>query len=1463
MTGRVRPDRVRRGEAGTLSLELVLVVPVLVLMTVFVLWAGRGGRAALTADLAAEEAATAAALCCDEDSGGASGREALVEDVLEARPGLGFLCIGGPRPDAGVGSDEFLSEHWLEFEPGRGAGGVGVLGVQFLCESDGAVAPLRGLFPTVTFHGQASEVVLQEPRFVVGFKPTRVEVEEGTDPQLVFTVRVEPAQGQNVTLTYRLDRDETTAQPQDFVSGVSGFAELDQFELDSEGDLVGTVVIPANADSAQIALPLFDDDFFEGTEELVLELTGADPPGIQLDGDRIIATGVIEDGDPEPFLQIIGAPQVVEGGDGTPDSEYLVFEVRVGREDGVEVADIAQPFTVQASTLDDAAARGGDCDWAALGEDCPWATANQDYNPVDDMLTFSPGGELSVPVVVATLDDESSPVGEPTEYVRLVLNVDPAYAGIAPALHGVRWKADGKILDDEATVSSISDVTPPDATEGDPVVFRVTLDKEPVADVTLTYTFGPDNRSGAHRATRAAGDRCGDGDDYLGPAGQVTGRVTIVKPALEAAFEVQTCDDVRVERDEETFWVGLSRASDGGEVVVDAGTGAHGTIRDDDIPVVSVTPAAAEGTEGHDSLAFTVGLTVGGQPAQLSEDVTVGYEIGGAGSDPATAPGEPDADYGVTLDTATPPELSGPTLEGTLTFTAGPPAVTAHLFEVELLADHLLEDRETLQLTLSDADPSDGWMLAEVVATGTIVDDPPPVLSVGDFTGAEGTDQSFAVSLAGARVGQTVTVDYAIAGAGVDPATDPAAGETLHDYTAATGSLGGRLTFPGGAVQLPDGSLRHSVGVSLLPDAIPENPQTLRLVLSDPHMAVLADRDPGTVGVQAYGEGTIEDVDPPVLSVRGFSGAEGTTQSFIISLSGARAGETVTVDYRLSGDEIVDNADTATAPGHRTEPADFEPVPDTGPLTGTVTLAPGTPCQTRCTVEVSLLADYVPDEGDETLRLTLANPSGAVLSGSDRDNSIDQIHGVGTIEDVDPPVLSVSGFSGREGTTQSFTISLSGARAGETVTVNYAIVGGTGARWATAPGSPDTPDFAAASDPLSGELTFRSGVPGEVDVVERTVDVSLLNDEVIEGPEELRLVLENPSHAVLADRDLGTAGVQAYGVGTITDIDPPWLIVDNVAQDEGLTLTFTVTVCNRRAGETVTVDYETADRNAEAGRDYVAVSGTLTFNGSSPPAIANTEAVCGATGVAAQSHTVGVSTLPDAISEAAQETFHLLLSEHDDPDNLLPLNAALTDDIGVGAINDVNAASVVVIDPAPVVEGGSLTFTIAVEDSEGGEPAIHTPVTVWYATADRTADAGTDYTSLPRTTITFNSGSDTHPVTVRTLTDTEYEDDETFALVLSDVSSHAGIGDAEGTGTIIDQDPPLIRVSNASEPEGGTLQFDVTLDRLSDQPVTVFYQTEDGTATAASSDYTAGGLAHRADRSTRQYLDAGACVVAR
>ena len=1089
------------------------------------------------------------------------------------------------------------------------------------------------------------------------------------------------------------------------------------------------------------------------------------------------------------------------------------------------MVDIAEMVSVRVLTVAAPAASTEVCsDWVGQGEACSWASAGTDYEPIgpaDPPLTFNPGdGSFTQQVRVKTLDDFS---GESTEVVLVELGDESG----AAVRQGYRV-AGGKILDDEAT-ASITDVTAADAAEGDPVVFRVTLDRAPAADVTLDYTSGPDDRVGAHQATQAGS--CGDvGGDFLG----ATGQVVIAASLQQATFEVATCEDVLVERDE-TFWVGLSRG--GGEVVVAAGAGAHGTIRNDDIPVISVSPATAAGTEGQPGpLAFTVSLTVGGQPAQLTETVTVAYEIGGSGTETAAAPGEPDADYGVTLDTA----ALGSTLQGTLAFTPGAPGtlpVTEHVFEVELLADYLLEDPETFVLRLSDGDPSDSSMLDEVAATGTIVDDPPPVLFVDGFTGPEGTTQSFTVTLSGARGGETVNVDYAITGDEIvgngDTATAPGHPTKPADFEPVPAS--GPLT---GTVTLEPGTTCHTsctVEVSLLHDTVIEGPEELRLTLTNPSGAVLSGSDPNNDVAEIYGVGIIENVDPPVLSVDGFTGPEGSTQQFTVTLSGAR-GETVTVDYEISGGTGIGEA---TAPG--SPDPDFEPVPASGPLTGTVTLESGTPCHTSCTVDVSLLADYVPDEGPETLRLTLTNPSGAVLSGSDPNNIVAVIDATGTIEDVDPPVLSVNDFTGPEGTVRSFIVTLSGARGGEAVTVDYVVSGGTGIGEASAPGS-RYPDFepVPASDPLGGVLMFGSGVVGQPDVVERTVGVSLLHDTLIEVDEELRLVLSRPSRAVLFDRDPNNSTDEPYGVGIIENVDnPPRITVDNVAQDEGLTLEFTVTVCNRRAGDTVTVDYRTANRSAAAGPDYDAVSGTLTFNDSSPPAIADPTTVCGANAAAAQSHSVAVPTLADAVAEVA-ETFHLVLSENPNPS--LPLNATLDKGIGVGTINNVNAASVVVRDPAPAEEGETLTFTIAVEDSTtGGEPTINTPVKVSYATADRTANAGADYTSLPRTEITFNTGSETHDVTVQTLTDSDDENDETFALILSDVSPHAGIGDAQGTGTIIDVPPPAIRIEDARATEAdGQIDFRVHLvdpddhqtAATTDKVVRVFATAVSGTATA-------------------------------
>lgn len=240
-------------------MELVILAPLLILLVVFVLWAGRGGQAVLVADLAAGEAAVAAAVCCEDGPSDESKREAVVSQVLSARPNLDFLCIGGVRP-AALDDDGFVDEAWLERfadeVPGR-ASGVGVIGVRLACETDGAVAPLRGLLPTVSFYGQAAEVVAIPPRILIRIEDAgpQDEGDPGDSETLDFEIAFSAPSTQEVTITY-----------QKTASG-SGTAEDDDHGPDS-----GSVTIPEGGYSETISIPITGDDVDEMNEVLELEL---------------------------------------------------------------------------------------------------------------------------------------------------------------------------------------------------------------------------------------------------------------------------------------------------------------------------------------------------------------------------------------------------------------------------------------------------------------------------------------------------------------------------------------------------------------------------------------------------------------------------------------------------------------------------------------------------------------------------------------------------------------------------------------------------------------------------------------------------------------------------------------------------------------------------------------------------------------------------------------------------------------------------------------------------------------------------------------------------------------------------------------------------------------------------------------------------------------------------------------
>jgi hypothetical protein len=346
---------------------------------------------------------------------------------------------------------------------------------------------------------------------------------------------------------------------------------------------------------------------------------------------------------------------------------------------------------------------------------------------------------------------------------------------------------------------------------------------------------------------------------------------------------------------------------------------------------------------------------------------------------------------------------------------------------------------------------------------------------------------------------------------------------------------------------------------------------------------------------------------------------------------------------------------------------------------------------------------------------------------------------------ADITINDVSVTEGNTGTVNAtFTVTLS-AVSGNTVTVNYATGDGTA--------------FAPADyQSTSGQITFN---PGDLT---KTITVLVNGDTLDEPIETFFIDLSGATNGTLIDNQ---------GQGTIIDNDPsPSLSINDVSVAEGdagtTPATFTVTL-SAASGRTVTVHYSTADNTAEAGSDFQATSGTLTFNPGDT------------------SRTVSVPINGDTTFEP-NETFLVNLTT--------PTNASIAGAQAVGTIINDDAAPPIpklTIDDVNIVEGNSgnsvATFTVTLS------PVSNQIVTVDFKTANGTAtDAGSDYQPLS-STLTFNPGETSRSITVRINGDTLVEPDETFFVNLSNPTGGAEISDNQGVATIRNDDTPLLVIS--------------------------------------------------------------------
>jgi hypothetical protein len=161
------------------------------------------------------------------------------------------------------------------------------------------------------------------------------------------------------------------------------------------------------------------------------------------------------------------------------------------------------------------------------------------------------------------------------------------------------------------------------------------------------------------------------------------------------------------------------------------------------------------------------------------------------------------------------------------------------------------------------------------------------------------------------------------------------------------------------------------------------------------------------------------------------------------------------------------------------------------------------------------------------------------------------------------------------------------------------------------------------------------------------------------------------------------------------------------------------------------------------------------------------------------------------------------------------------------------------INDVAVTEGN--TGTVAATFTVTLSAASTQTVSVAYVTGNGTATAGSDYQAASGT-LTIPAGQTTGTITVPVNGDRLGEPDETFFVNLSG-ATNASIADGQGVGTIAD-DEPQISISDVSKKEGKKNQttqftFTVTLSVPYDQPVTVSFQTVNGSATTGDNDYVA------------------------
>ena len=434
-------------------------------------------------------------------------------------------------------------------------------------------------------------------------------------------------------------------------------------------------------------------------------------------------------------------------------------------------------------------------------------------------------------------------------------------------------------------------------------------------------------------------------------------------------------------------------------------------------------------------------------------------------------------------------------------------------------------------------------------------------------------------------------------------------------------------------------------------------------------------------------------------------------------------------------------------------------------------------------ISVTIEGDVL-DEVNEDIIITLSTPqsgSGYTLSSNSTTHTL-------TITDNDAePALSVADVTVSEGVTSgkaTVTVSLD-AVSGKDVQFDYTTADNT------------------ATEPADYTATSSSGVTITAGNQSVTFDVTIQDDTLSEGDEDLTITLSNEQNATLATSD-------ASATLTIEDNDglPSLTIDSSVSVNEGLdgeTAQPNITVrLSTASSSTITANWRTSNGSAtDLDNDVVIETGQITFQPNQTVAVINP------------------TVFGDSIYEA-NETFTVELFN--------AVNAQIS------SSNSISIVNIIDDDPMPQIDihfvGGVESEGIAqVEIKLNKIAGLDTRFA--YRTNDISAVNGTHYNGVTGEAVILK-GQDSVRIPIQLIDDQIDNADREFTFEIYN-PDYAVLGTSLSNFEILDDDGLFVVSSPRASEEDRTITFEVTLQGpVADQSIAVFYEAIDGSANSAS-----------------------------